>query len=206
MGTIVVLSGPSRAGKSTIAARVQDTLDGIWMHVGMDLHIQATPPRFKPGVGLRPVPPEDVQNLQNVDGRVSYSELVDAVPALYAALYGSAAAHARNGLNVVMDVYHHEHYPKPLRTLDIAKRELAGLPTLFVGVNAPLSVIWDRRGQTWGQHRDAVDEVVRRAVELHDAAARALSYDIEVDTSELSPDECVDRIGRRLAEGPGVIL
>ena len=97
-GTIVVLSGPSRAGKSTIAARVQDALDGIWMHIGMDLHIQATPPRYKPGVGLRPMRREDVVD---IDGRVAYIDLVDAVPALYASLYGSAAAHARNGLNVV---------------------------------------------------------------------------------------------------------
>ena len=203
VGTVVVLSGPSRAGKSTIAAQVQDALDGIWMHIGMDLHIQATPPRYKPGVGLRPM---RLQDVLDVDGRVSYSDLVEAVPALYAALYGSAAAHARNGLNVVMDVYHHDHYSKPLGTLDIAKRELAGLPTLFVGVNAPLDVIWDRRGQTWGQHRDAVDDAVRWAVELHDAAARALRYDIEFDTSELSPEECVGRIARRLAEGPGTVL
>lgn len=129
LGTIVVLSGPSRAGKSTIAARIQDALDGIWMHIGMDLHIQATPTRYKPGVGLRPVHPEDVRD---VDGRVSYDELVDAVPALYASLYRSAAVHARHGLNVVMDVYHHDNYPKPLDTLGIAKRELAGLPVLFV--------------------------------------------------------------------------
>jgi len=203
LGTIVVLSGPSRAGKFTIAARIQDSLDGIWMHIGMDLHIQATPPRYKPGVGLRPVRPEDVRD---VEGRVSYADLVDAVPALYASLYGSAAAHARNGLNVVMDVYHHDNYPKPLDTLGIAKRELAGLRTLFVGVNAPLDVIWDRRGQTWGQHRESVTDDVRRAVEMHDAAARALTYDIELDTADLSPDECVDRIAQRLADGPGTTL
>lgn len=203
LGTIVVLSGPSRAGKSTIAARIQDALDGIWMHIGMDLHIQATPPRYKPGVGLRPIRPEDVGD---VDGRVSYIDLIDAVPALYASLYGSAAAHARNGLNVVMDIYHHDNYSKPLDTLGIAKRELAGLTTLFVGVNAPLAVIWDRRSQTWGQHQETVGDDVRRAVEMHDAAARALSYDIELDTSELSPDECVGRIARRLADGPGTML
>ena len=202
-GTIVVLSGPSRAGKSTIAARIQDALDGIWMHIGMDLHIQATPPRYKPGVGLRPVRLEDVRD---VDVRVSYADLVDAVPALYASLYGSAAAHARNALNVVMDVYHHDDYPKPLDTLGIAKRELAGLRTLFVGVNAPLDAIWDRRAQTWGQHRESVADDVRRAVEMHDAAARALTYDIELDTADLSPDECVGRIARRLADGPGTIL
>lgn len=203
LGTVVVLSGPSRAGKSTIAARIQETLDGIWMHIGMDLHIQATPPRYKPGVGLRPVRQEDVRD---VAGRVPYTELVNAVPALYAGLYGSAAAHARNGLNVVMDIYHHDNYARPLGTLDIAKRELSGLPTLFVGVNAPLDVIWDRRGETWGQHRETADEDVRRAVRLHDVAARELTYDIELDTSELPPDECVDRIRRRLAEGPGTVL
>jgi len=147
--------------------------------------------------------PEDARD---VDGRVTYEELVDAVPALYASLYGSAAAHARNGLNVVMDVYHHDNYSKPLDTLGIAKRELEGLPTLFVGVNAPLAVIWERRGQTWGQRRESVDDDVRRAVEMHDAAARSLTYDIELDTSVLSPDECVDRIARRLADGPGTIL
>lgn len=203
LGTIVVLSGPSRAGKSTIAARIQETMDGIWMHIGMDLHIQATPPRYKPGVGLRPVRLEDVRD---VDGRVSYADLVDAVPAFYASLYGSAAAHARNGLNVVMDVYHHDNYPKPLDTLGIAKHELSGLRTLFVGVNAPLDAIWDRRAQTWGQHRESVDDDVRRAVEMHDAAARALTYDIELDTAELSPDECVGRIARRLGDGPGTIF
>ncbi|HVM51571.1 MAG TPA: hypothetical protein VM262_00110 [Acidimicrobiales bacterium] len=203
LGTVVVLSGPSRAGKSTIAAKVQETLDGIWMHIGMDLHIQATPSRYKPGVGLRPERPEDVRD---VDGRAPYTELVDAVPALYAGLYGSAAAHARNGLNVVMDIYHHDNYLRPLGTLDIAKRELSGLPTLFVGVNAPIDVIWERRGQTWGQQRESVDDDVRRAVEMHDAAARSLTYDIELDTSQLSPDECVDRIGRRLDEGPGTVL
>lgn len=203
LGEIVVLSGPSRAGKSTIAARIQDTFQGIWMHIGMDLHIQATPPRYKPGIGLRPMRPEDVRD---VDGRVSYIDLVNVVPALYASLYASAAAHARNGLNVVMDIYHHDNYCRPLDTLGIAKSELAGLPTLFVGVNAPLDVIWDRRSQTWGQHRESVDDDVRRAVEMHDAAARALSYDIELDTAELSPDECAGRIARRLADGPGTIL
>lgn len=147
--------------------------------------------------------PEDVRD---VDGRVSYTDLVDAVPTFYASLYGFAAAHARNGLNVVMDVYHHDNYPKPLDTLGIAKRELAGLRTLFVGVNAHLDAIWDRRGQTWGQDRESVDDDVRRAVEMHDAAARALTYDIELETVELSPDECVDRIARRLADGPGKIL
>jgi len=77
---------------------------------------------------------------------------------------------------------------------------------LFVGVNAPLDVIWERRGQTWGQHRGSAAEDVHRAVEMHDAAARTLTYDIELDTSALSPDECVERIRRRLEAGTGTVL
>lgn len=202
-GVVVVLSGPSRAGKSTIAEEIQNTLDGIWMHLGMDLHIQATPAHYKPGVGLRPTRPQDVTQ---VEGRVPYADLVDAVPSLYAALYGSATVHARHGLNVVMDVYHHNDYPKPLGTLDIARRELAGVTTLFVGVNAPLDVIWQRRRETWGQDSESVEDAVRQAVELHDAAARSLTYDLELDTSALSPTACVDIISRRLAAGPGTAL
>jgi chloramphenicol 3-O phosphotransferase len=200
VGQIVILNGPSRSGKTSVATAIQRTFEGLWMGIGMDLHIKATPPAYRPGVGLRPMPPEHTTRTDS--DRLPLELLEDKVPVLYAALYESVAAHSRLGLNVVTDVYHHDFYTRPRRILADCARRLSGLPVLFVGVLCPIDVIWERREATWGQNRDAVGEDVRTAVELGQRAAREHRYDLEVDTSRLSPDECADAIRRRLAEGP----
>ncbi len=199
-GQIVILNGPSRSGKTSIARALQERFTGHpWMNIGMDVHIGATPPAYRPGVGLRPRRP--VGHVEE-PGRVTLAVLEDLVPTLYAALYESVAAHARLGLNVVTDVYHHDFYSKPRGILTDCARRLSGLPVLFVGVLCPLNVIWERREATWGQVRDAVDEGTRSGVELGQQAAREHSYDLEFDTSILSSAQCADAIHERLARGP----
>jgi chloramphenicol 3-O phosphotransferase len=190
-GQVVVLNGVPRAGKSSIAREIQDTLPGIWMNLGVDAHKSFTPPRAQPGIGLRP-------------GRRQVSaEVEELVPVLFAALYDSIAAHARLGLNVVVDVGHHDAYSTPKHILPDCARRLAGLPVLFVGVRCPTDVIWQRRAATWGQVRGQVDSDITAAVELGQQAVHAYGrYDLEVDTSLLSPRECAALISQRLADGP----
>ena len=198
-GQIVLLNGVSRSGKTSIAHAMQEQLDGVWMNLGMDVHIDATPVPYRPGVGLRPQKAEhDIVK----PGRVPLETLEDLVPVLYAALYESIAAHSRLGLNVVADVYHHDFYSKPRGILADCARRLSGLPVLFVGVRAPIEVIWQRREATWGQVRDDVDDGVRSAVELGQRAAAEHSYDLELDTSQMTIDACVEAIRKRIAEGP----
>jgi chloramphenicol 3-O phosphotransferase len=199
-GQIVILNGVQRSGKTSIAQVIQETFPGIWMNLGADAHIKCTPPAFRPGVGLRPQKPEWSSE---VPGRVPVGVLEQHVPVLYAALYESVAAHARLGLNVVMDVGHHEAYSQPLRILADCARRLAGLPVLFVGVLCPIGVLWERREATWGQRRDEVDEGVQGSVHLGVEAVHAHGgYDLEVDTSMLSPGDCAELIRKRLQEGP----
>lgn len=127
----------------------------------------------------------------------------DWVPILYAALYESVAAHARLGLNVVMDVNHHDSYSSASSILGDCARRLADLPVLFVGVRCPVEVIWARREATWGQQRELVDEGVRAAVELAERTTHAHGgYDLEVDTSIDTSQRCAELIAARLAEGP----
>jgi chloramphenicol 3-O phosphotransferase len=199
-GQIVILNGVQRSGKTSIAQVIQETFPGIWMNVGVDAHIKCTPPAFRPGVGLRP---QKLEWATAVPGRVPVKVLEQYVPLLYAALYESVAAHARLGLNVVMDVGHHETYSQPLRILPDCARRLAGLPVLFVGVRCPIDVLWARREATWGQVRNEVDDDVRASVHLGVEAVHAHGdYDLEVDTSVLSPGECAERIRKRLEDGP----
>lgn len=199
-GQIVILNGVQRSGKTSIAQRIQETFPGVWMNLGADAHIRCTPPAFRPGVGLRPQKPEWAVDSP---GRVPLEVLEEHLPVLYAALYESVAAHARLGLNVVMDVGHHEAYSRRLPMLPDCARRLACLPVLFVGILCPIDVLWARREATWGQVRDKVDDGVRNSVRLGVEAVHALGdYDLELDTSLLSPGECAERIRVRLEQGP----
>lgn len=198
-GQIVILNGPSRSGKTSIARAIQNGSASPWMNLGMDLHITATSPSYRPGVGLRP---QRASGQPAEPGRVPLEVLEDHVPVFYAALYESVAAHARLGLNVVSDVYHHDFYTKPQSILRDCAPRLDGLPVLFVGVLCPIDVIWQRREATWGQVRDAVDERTVEAVELAQLAAQEHRYDLEFDTSVSAPEECAEAILGRITEGP----
>ena len=126
---------------------------------------------------------------------------------MYAALWDSVAAHARQGLNVVTDVGLHDAYSVPRRTVADAARRLEGLPVLVVGVRCPTEVIWERRRASWGQALEAADEDRLAAVERWQTAVHAqFAYDLEVDTSSWSPERCADAVIARLAGPPGCCL
>ncbi len=164
-------------------------MPGLWVSLGVDAIARATPARWHPGMGLRP--------------GGERPDLEDVVVALYLGLYGSVAAQARAGVNVVVDVGHHEDYSRPLGILSRCARELVGLPVLFVGVRCPIEVIWRRRERSWGQREQDAGPELLGAVQRWQEAVHALGpYDLEVDTSVWSPEECADRIGARLVEGP----
>jgi chloramphenicol 3-O phosphotransferase len=112
---------------------VVETFDGPWMNLGVDVFSRSvTPPRCRPGMGLRP-------------GGGERPDIEALIPTLYAAFYDSVAAHSRHGLNVVADVGHHDAYSAPLHVLQDAARRLSGLPALLVGVRCWVAVIMRRR-------------------------------------------------------------
>ena len=189
-GKIIILNGAPRSGKSSIAAAIQETFEGVWINLGVDACVQTTPPRLRPGIGLRP--------------GGERPDLEAVMPLLYAALYDSIAAHSRLGLNVVTDVGHHDAYSRPLNILPECARRLAGLPVLFVGVRCPIEAILRRRaasagdGYVAGSQNDPVPLPVHRwQEEVHKPGL----YDLEVDTSLLSPNACAEAIRDRLMAG-----
>lgn len=199
-GQVVILNGVPRSGKTSIAREIQETFPGLWINLGVDRHSQCLPAAYFPGVGLRP---RDTQFDRTEPGRVPLGELEEWIPVLYAALYESIAAHARLGLNVVVDIAHHDKYSKPRRILEDCARRLSGLPVLFVGVLCPSDTVWERRESTWGQMYAEVGDGVHAAVELWQQEIHLhRGYDLEVDTSRLKPNECAEVIRARLLQGP----
>jgi chloramphenicol 3-O phosphotransferase len=98
-GQIIILNGIPRSGKSSFVAVMQATFDGVWMNLGVDRFVAMTPARCLPGIGLRP--------------GGDRPDVEPFIPILYRAMYDSIAAHSRLGLNVVVDVAHHDAYAVP---------------------------------------------------------------------------------------------
>ncbi len=54
-GWIVVLNGPPRSGKSAIVEAIQDSFEGIWGNLGVDVFSRCvTPARYRPRIGFAP--------------------------------------------------------------------------------------------------------------------------------------------------------
>lgn len=187
-GTIVVLNGAPRSGKSSIARTMQATLDGIWVNLGVDVYMAATP-QLSPGIGLRP--------------GGERPDLEPMLPGLYAALYESIAAHSRLGLNVVADLGHHDSYSQPLRILPDCAKRLSGLPALLVGVRCPIDVIMARRNaDPQGGFYEAGDAVPPAVLRWQEAVHVPGIYDLEVDSSALTPAESAAAIGTLIHNWP----
>lgn len=186
-GQIVILNGTPRSGKSSIVNAIQDTFDGVWMNLGVDRFKQMTPDRYQPGIGLRP--------------GGERPDLEPLVVMLYHAMYEAIAQHSRLGLNVVVDVGHHDAYSVPRGILNNSAQQLAGLPVLFVGVRCPLEVIMERRRASGYNGSD--ERFIPAPVRLWQHAVHVPGiYDLEVDTSLFTPEECAELIRQHLGNGP----
>src|SRR5579863_3629863 len=166
-GQIVILNGAPRSGKTSIAHALQERGPGVWVNLGVDASTNSLPERFRPGIGLRP--------------GGERPDLEDLVVTLYAALWDSVAAHAQLGLNVVVDVGIHEGYSASRHIARGAALRLQGLPVLVVGVLCPITVIWERRRESWAQDfGDADDQTVAAVDRWQSAVHVPFAYDLEV--------------------------
>lgn len=186
-GRIVILNGAPRAGKSSIVAALTAQLPGRWVNLGVDEMRQRTPEALQPGIGLRP--------------GGERPDLEAEVQRLYRELYDDIAARARAGFDVAVDVGHHDWYSRPLGILPAAARQLAGLDVLFVGVRCPIEVIMARRNASpegYLAGPGVPEPVARWQQAVHEPGL----YDLEVDSSELTPEQSVERIAATLSDPP----
>lgn len=190
-GRIVILNGTPRAGKSSIARAVVAEVPGRWVNLGVDAMNAALPKEMLPGIGLRP--------------GGERPDLEPAVVGLYAEFYDEIAKRAATGDDIVVDVGHHDWYSRPLGILQSSAQQLSGLPVLFVGVRCPIEMIMARRNAN-PQHAfgvyvagDGVPEPVRR---WQEAVHQPGIYDLEVDTSVMTPEQCAEAIAAALALPP----
>ena len=108
--------------------------------------------------------------------------LARLIPAVLSGLHGSVASLAQSGNNILVD-----HVLQEVGLLKECVETWVGLDVLFVGVKCPLEIA-EQREKKRGDRSIGTARYQFERVHIHDL------YDIEIDTSILSVDECVTRI------------
>ena len=169
-GRVVLLHGTSSSGKTTVARAVQNLSDEPWVHLGIDTFWNAIDERW-------------MEHGTRASEGFLWMEDATIVPGpvgqrLAAGMRAALAAFARADNDVLVD----DVFIEPA-WLDGWRVELVDVEWLLVGVVAPLHVLEERevaRGNRIAGEARAQTDLIHHGIE----------YDLIVDTSRQSPEEC----------------
>jgi chloramphenicol 3-O phosphotransferase len=184
-GRVILLNGTSSSGKTTLIRALQAALPDPWLEIGIDRFVFSLPKRY-----LDQPLWSEVFRYVRPDGAADGPFMIETGPLgrrLVSGMHGTVAALAAEGLDVIVD-----HVLLEPGWLDECRRLWAGYRTLVVGVRCPLEVVVAREATR-------KDRTIGQAAAQFDVVHRWGGYDLEVDTSVLSPEEAATRIVRALA-------
>ena len=92
-------------------------------------------------------------------------------------------------------------YSASLGILPACARRLAGLPAWADRRALPIEVILERRQATWGAGYAADGSIPAPVLRFQEQVHTPGIYDLEVDTSSLTPSECAAAIRRFIEQG-----
>ncbi|HEU5381379.1 MAG TPA: AAA family ATPase [Ktedonobacteraceae bacterium] len=184
-GRITFLNGTSSVGKTSTARSLQQQLSDPYLHIALDAFLTMFPPRWvetSDGFGQAlPSPGGDA-------GRAIH--LGPVAQRLISGYHHALAACAVSGNNLIVD-----HVLLERQWLQECVVLLANFSVFFVGVHCPLEVLEARERE----RDDRAPGLARRQFERVHADAM---YDLEIDTSLASPEECAAHIRRALRQPP----
>jgi chloramphenicol 3-O phosphotransferase len=193
---LILVNGPSSAGKTTLCRALQQKILDPYLLVSFDDFIFMTAPRYYRGadtgrqderdaftaLGVEMITtslPGDPVSVMAKFGPVFRRLLDSMAPAVRALIDGGNA--------VIFDHVLHDRV-----MYESFRQATAGLDLFTVGVTCPIDVLEARE-------RERGDRVLGRARGLTEVVHGFCSYDVTVDTAALSPEACVTEILAALA-------
>jgi chloramphenicol 3-O phosphotransferase len=173
--TIILLNGTSSAGKTSIAQCLQQILDAPYLHVPVD------------SFGIMAPGPDKI-------GEPGSRQWQSVFNRLLSGFHHSLAALAATGNNLVVDHILLQGV-EPENWLSECLDLLAPYTVYFIGVHCPLEEL-RRREQARGTRGVGLAESQLGKVHQHGV------YDLEVDTSVLSPEQCAHKIKDLMEQNP----
>lgn len=175
-GKIIIINGTSSSGKTSIVRALQEILEEPYLETGIDKFIWMLPHRYLD----RPLW-DDVLGLANQAGELGHQLVIG--------MHRTAEVLSTTGMNVIVD----HVLVEAIWWQDCVDR-FSELPAFMIGVRCPLDILEERekarKNRTLGQARLQYNIVHGKGI-----------YDLEVDTSILSADECAMLIKQRINSG-----
>lgn len=186
-GTVIILNGPSTAGKTSIQKNFQQLmLPSLWVKLGID------------GLFDKPMPDVSLEDMDkwtspnsirwvettedsNKNKKISLFTGVDGEKVAYG-MNSAIVAYAKSGCNVIVDYIAYKE-----AWLSDLQNNLSGIKTIWVKVHAPLETLEERevsRGTSPKGH----------ARSHYDYVHWKLKYDLEFDSSQLSSAQIAEKI------------
>lgn len=175
-GTVIIVNGASSSGKTSIVKALQASFEEPYLDAGLDRFLWMLPGRYL----NRPLW-DDVLGLATSAGHTGHR--------LVRGMHRAIAALAYAGNNVVAD----HVLVEPAWASDIAGC-LGDLNAWLVGVNCPLEMLIERE-------KARNDRTLGQAQAQYDLVHRYATYDLEVDTSVLTPEQCAEAIHGAIESG-----
>nr|AIA18477.1 Chloramphenicol phosphotransferase-like protein [uncultured bacterium] len=176
---IIFLNGVGSVGKTSIAKMLQSLLDEAYLHVGVDQFIDMLPEKYinnSEGISFNPLKINQINNKPTIEittGKIGKNALRGMRHAI--------AALADQGNNLIIDevIIGNE--------MDEYKKLLSPFQVFYVGIFAPLEVIEERE-------RSRKDRLIGLGRWQYNLVHQDKSYDLEIDTTTLSPLDCAKLI------------
>ena len=164
-GHIIFLNGTSSSGKTTIAKALQEKSVAPYMHLSVDDFFHMYPERY-----ISPTSQEDAEIF------------ISFIPAVISGFHQCISALARSGNHLIVD-----HVLQEAEWLKACVEACRGIEVLFVGVKCPLDIT-EQREKERGYRNIGTARYQFERVHAHGL------YDVEVDTSVLTVDDCTAKI------------
>jgi chloramphenicol 3-O phosphotransferase len=194
--SVIVVNGPSSAGKSTLARGLQSRVDHPYLVTGFDDFIFMSAPRYYRGADTGRQDEWDAFTGQGVEMVVTTSRGGSPVAtARFGAVFQRILDGMAPAVRALVDqgndvIFDHVLHDAAAQGSMVAA--FAGLDVLMVGVTCDVAILEERE-------RIRGDRVLGRARGLAQVVHGFCDYDVMVDTGAQDPDACVSAVLDALA-------
>lgn len=188
-GVVIILNGPATSGKTAIQKKLQEMMPYPYLALGMDTGFAGILPKqyvcgMPPKEGALPRKHVlDIEVKKDDKGSLFCIQFGSEGHRVMHGLHRAIAAYASQGNNVIVDyiMYEKDWYQD-------LKQVLQGYPVLMVKVDAPLEELEKR------EQRLRKTGLIGHVRSHYDTVHQGIDYDIVLDTSKQSVEECAQVI------------